>query len=213
MIRWFKFCFAFIIFFLSPELYVESQELNPRKPEITSPSGNDVVRGLVTIVGNSDVEGLSSWEVSFGYAEDTTETWFLIDESDLLVTDEILTEWDTTTISDGNYNLRLSIILEGERRIHFTVNNLRVRNYSQVETNTPNPTTTITPVLDTPDHLQDGDGLLTPTQRQTLTPLPKNPIEISKEDLSSNLIRGVAGAFAVFMIMGLYISLRKTLDK
>jgi len=213
MIRWFKFCFVSIIFFLLPELSVESQELNPLKADISSPSEGDVVRGIVPILGNSDLEGKRSWEITFSYIEDSTETWFLIDESDLTVTDEILSEWDTTTISDGNYNLRITIFLERERKTHFTVNNLRVRNYSQVETNTPNPTITITPILETPEYLEDKNNFLTPTQRLTLTPLPKNPIEISNEDLSSNLIRGVAGAFAGFMIIGLYISIRKILDK
>ena len=213
MMRWFYFCFVSIIFFLLPELSVESQELNPRKAEISSPSEGDVVRGIVPILGNSDVEGMRSWEITFSYIEDSTETWFLIDESDLSVTDEMLSEWDTTTISDGNYNLRITIFLERERKTNFIVNNLRVRNYTQVETDTPNPTITISPILETPEYLDDGDSFIVPTQRLTLTPLPINPIEISKQDLSSNLIRGVAGTFAVFMIIGLYISIRKMLDK
>ena len=211
--RWFYFCFVSIIFFLLPELSVESQELNPRKAEISSPSEGDVVRGIVPILGSSDGEGMRSWEITFSYIEDSTETWFLIDESDLSVTDEMLSEWDTTTISDGNYNLRITIFLERERKTNFIVNNLRVRNYTQVETDTPNPTITISPILETPEYLDDGDSFIVPTQRLTLTPLPINPIEISKQDLSSNLIRGVAGTFAVFMIIGLYISIRKMLDK
>ena len=120
---------------------------------------------------------MRSWEITFSYIEGSTETWFLIDESDLSVTDEMLSEWDTTTISDGNYNLRITIFLERERKTHFIVDNLRVRNYTQVETDTPNPTITISPILETPEYLDDGDNFIAPTQRLTLTPLPINPIE------------------------------------
>ena len=93
----------------------------------------------VTIEGSTLIEGFISWEITFGYASDSTGTWFLIAEGDEQVSSGELTQWDTTTITDADYNLRLTVYMEGGRREHFVLNNLRVRNYSPIETITPTP--------------------------------------------------------------------------
>jgi hypothetical protein len=205
-----------LLYALLPVTQVCAQNLNTRKAEITSLAEGEAIRGIVTVSGNTLVERFVSWELNFSYAEDTTGTWFLIAESDETVDDGLLAEWDTTTITDGNYNLRLTISLEEDRRTHFTVQNLRVRNYTPIETNTPIPTTTSTPFTVTPQPSPTPTQTLAPTETpypNTPTPLPTNPIEISTAEISHSLVRGVAGVLAAFLVLFLYSTMRKAFRK
>ena len=112
-----RFLFLSIILLL-PVANAGAQETAPQV-EITSHNAGDAIRGIVPIEGNTEVEGFLSWELTFGYAGDTTGTWFFITESDQPVSGGILTQWDTTTLTDGTYNLRLTVFLDGGRRTHF----------------------------------------------------------------------------------------------
>jgi hypothetical protein len=193
-------------------IQANAQEVNPRKAEILAPQSGDAIRGIVPIQGNTDVEGFISWEISFGYEDDSTGTWFLIDESTLAITDDLLTDWDTTTITDGNYNLRLTVFLVEGRRTHYTLRGIRIRNYSSIETITPDPTLTHTPQLATSDPSKTPTYIIQITDTplpQTPTPMPTNPLVLTSEGFSNYLLRGVAGTFAFFITMGLYITVRK----
>ena len=166
---------------------------------ISAPASGDALQGMVAIVGSTDVEGLRQWELSFSYAQDTTNTWFLIERDDTVIRDQTLAEWDTRSITDGAYNLRLTIYLESGERSDLIVENLRIRNYTPIETSTPHPSPTV---------------LVTATNTPvpvTSTPLPTNSIEISSSDFSNSLGRGVIVAIVLFLIIGLYTSFRKTL--
>jgi hypothetical protein len=203
---------ALLLFLLINAIQTHAQEVNPRKAEVHSPQSGDAIRGTISILGNTDVEGFISWEISFGYEDDTTGTWFLIDESTLSITDDLLTDWDTTTITDGNYNLRLTVFLVEGRRTHYTLRGIRIRNYSSIETLTPHPTMTQTPQLATSDPSKTPTYIIQITETpppQTPTPIPTNPLVLTSEGFSNYLLRGVAGAFAFFITIGLYITVRK----
>jgi hypothetical protein len=206
----------FLLYALLPTTQVCAQDLITRKAEITNITEGEAIRGIVPVSGNSLVERFVSWELSFSYAEDTTGTWFLIAESDVPVDDGLLAEWDTTTITDGNYNLRLTISLEEGRRTHFTIQNLQVRNYTPIETNTPIPTATSTPFTNTPQPSKTPTRTLAPTETpfpNSPTPLPTNPIEISTAEISYSLVRGVAGVVTAFLVLFLYSAIRKAVRK
>jgi len=201
-----------LVMMLVLALRVHAQGQDDAEVEVASPEAGEALRGLVTLMGSTVIEGALSWELTFSYASDTTGTWFLIFESAEPVQDGPLARWDTTTISDGNYNLRLTVYLEGGRRAHFVVPGLRVRNYTPIETNTPTPTITSTPFTETPR------PSLTPTITQsptgtpvpnTPTPLPTNPLELPPGAINYSLLRGAVGALGVFAVMGVYATLRK----
>jgi hypothetical protein len=199
-----------------PALVVHAQDLIERNGEIISQIDGEAIRGIVPIWGNSLIDGFVSWEINYSYADDTTGTWFLIVESNEPVEDDLLGDWDTTRITDGIYHLRLTIFLEEGRRNHFIVRNLRVRNYTSIETNTPVPTLTETPITVTAQPSQSATASLLPTETpipETPTPLPTNPLEISDSEVSYSVVRGMAGTLAVFLIIGLYATLRKSLGK
>lgn len=195
------FVFALFVLVLGITAPVLAREEKPFQAlgRISAPAPGDALQGMVAIVGSTAVEGLRRWELAFAYAQDTTNTWFLIERDDAAIRDQTLAEWDTNTITDGTYHLRLTIFIEGGERSDLIVENLRVRNYSPIETSTPHPSPT---VLHT--------AINTPIP-QTITPLPTNAIEISSSDFSNSLGRGAIMVAVLFLMIGLYTSIKKTL--
>jgi hypothetical protein len=189
----------------------------PAQPQINTPVGGDAVQGQVSISGSSGIPGFFYYELFFAYTGDTTGTWFLIEESFNPVQEGLLAAWDTFAITDGIYDLRLLITLVDGSQMQTIVRGVRVRNYSQIETNTPTPSLTPTnaPTIDqtlafapsetpTPTPIPTGTPL-----PSTVTPLPRNPAEIIPQQIGDSLLRGVAGTLAAFLLLGLYASLRR----
>jgi hypothetical protein len=170
------------------------------------PRPGEALQGVVTITGSSDVPGMVSMEVSFAYHDDPTQTWFLIAESKQPVTSGTLATWDTTTITDGDYDLRLLIFLKDGTHQQVVVSGLRVRNYTPVETSTPQPVPSGTAqvvITDTP---------LPPTVTPiplTPTPFPPNPAQLSQVDYLSGLTLGGIMVLVLFAGIGLYRAAKK----
>ena len=170
-------------------------------PAILSPQQGEVLQGIVTIRGSSNETGFLSAEVDFAYAGDTTETWFLVGTGNQPVNSDTLVTWDTSTITDGNYNLRLRVYLSDGTHLDVIVPNLRVRNYTPVETPSPAPTA-ILPTL-TPS------GTLTPTPFPSPTSLLVNSAVLTQADIFTSLAYGGLGAVILIIILGLYLWLRR----
>jgi len=170
-------------------------------PAILSPQLGEVLQGVVTIRGSSRAAGFMSSEVDFAYTGDATGTWFLIADGSQPVDSNTLATWDTTSITDGNYNLRLRVYLSDETHLDEIIPNLRVRNYTPVETPTP-ALTTSTPTLTPTD-------TLIPTPFPTPTPLPLNPAVLTTKDISTSLAYGGLGAVIFIVVFGVYLWLRR----
>jgi len=190
---------------LLPILFLAAAAVKPvaaqAVPVIVSPQKGEVIQGVVTIRGSSNETGFLSSEVDFSYSGDTTGTWFLIAHGSQPVNSDILATWDTTTITDGNYNLRLRINLNDGTYLDAIVPDLRVRNYTPVETPTPAPTA-IQPTL-TPTET------LTPTPFPSPTPFPANPAVLTSTDISNSLAYGGLGALMILFVLGIYLWLRR----
>jgi hypothetical protein len=171
------------------------------EPVITAPQPGEVLQGVITISGTSQVDGFASAEVDFTYTGDQTGTWFVITASSQAVSEEILAVWDTTAISDGSYDLRLRVHLADGRDIDVLVPRLRVRNYTPVETPTPAPTV--------PEATPQPTATTTPTPYPTPTPLPPNPATVRTIDVFTSFGYGVAAVFVLFIILGIYVWLRR----
>jgi hypothetical protein len=201
---------------LVPASWAAAQSGDAVGVEILAPAPGTPLQGTLVIQGSTQSEGFISWEVAFGYASDTSGTWFLIAEGDQPISSGELAQWDTTTITDGDYNLRLTVYLQGARRQHDVVEGLRVRNYSPIETVTHTPTLTVTPFTQTPLPSLTPTPTIQPTETplpQTPTPLPTNPAIITQNDINNSLMRGAAGALAAFVIVGLYLSFKQIFRK
>lgn len=178
---------------------------------ILSPLPGQAVQGQFPIIVNTNIDGFQSAELSFGYYEDPTQTWFLITQSIEPISNSKMAEWDTSTITDGNYTLRLVVSLQDGSQITTAVTGIRVRNYSPIETDTPTPSPTPAPG-------QTPLPTITPTPTispipPTLTPLATNPVQISTQDMTNNFWLGVVIAFIIFFVIGLYGVIRKALRK
>ena len=168
---------------------------------IVGPRPGDVLQGVVTIAGSSDVTGFVSAEVSFTYADDPTGTWFLIALNSQQVFNDRLATWDTTVITDGDYVLRLRVYLTDGSSREALVSGLRVRNYTPVETPTPMALAPEAPPLST----------ITPTATPFPTPtaLPRNSATLTPTDVSASILFGGMAAILTFVIVGIYLWLRR----
>jgi len=185
------------------------QNTEPAGLFITSPGPGEALQGIVTITGTTALSGFTSAEVSFAYSLGKPEGWFLIQESQQAVTDGTITTWDTTTITDAVYDLRVVVNLADGSRQQVQVAGVRVRNYTLIETNTPVPTTTVnatqSPLPSTPTRLPE----VTATAfKRTLTPLPPNPAQVAGGDILGSLAKGGLAAAGLFLLGGLYLGLK-----
>lgn len=181
----------------------------PALVHITFPADSQALKGKVAITGNTRIQGFSSSELSFSYSDNPTGTWFLIQISSQAVDDGVLVEWDTSTITDGVYDLQLEVDLLSGESIIYTVSKLRVRNYTPVETETPTPVTpTSTPLPgDTPIPTATSTPTETPVP-PTRTALPPNPAQVTRQDLGISLGKGALFTLGLFALMGIYFSVK-----
>jgi len=177
------------------------------RPQVTisDPLPGQALQGKYPILGTSAVEEFRSAELSFSYTNDPTDTWFLIFTSAEPVTAGLLAEWDTTQISDGDYDLRLVVTLLDGAQISTVVPGVRVRNYTPIETSTPTPLTP-TSAAETTEVIA-GTPTNTP-QPPTPTPFPTNPAQVSNQGLAASFAQGALFTVGAFALGGLYIAIR-----
>jgi hypothetical protein len=180
---------------------------------ITAPASGETLSGLVNVMGTSAADGFASAELSFAYASDSTSTWFLIYQTASPVTDGLLAAWGTSLVTDGDYHLRLRVILQDGSILESLVTGLRIRN--QLPTETPTPTVTPEPTATTefippptsiPPTPQPAP---TSTRLPTPTPLPPNPITLSESQIYAFLGRAILATLLVFIVVAILLRLRR----
>jgi hypothetical protein len=178
-------------------LFILSPFLQSDQVLIDSPKNGDLVQGIVEIRGSTNIRDFKSAEVSFGFIDDKSETWFPIQFTDQPKQNDVLTNWDTTTITDGDYRIRVLVNLTDGTQVEARATEIRVRNYSRdekisrtdtVPTSFPQPLATV--AIPSP------------------TPMQANPAEVSEGALTFSLLQGAAGAGILFFALAIYFSLR-----
>lgn len=179
---------------------------------IASPASGETLSGLVNVMGTSAADGFASAELSFAYASDPTSTWFLIYQTASPVTDGLLAAWDTTLVTDGDYHLRLRVILQDGSILESLVTGLRIRNQQPTETpaptSTPEPTATtefLPPPTSIPPTPQPAP---TSTRLPTPTPLPPNPASLDDEQIYAFLFRAVLVTLLAFILIAIILRFR-----
>ena len=184
---------------------------------IETPVAGQAVQGSVVVSGNTGTEGFQSFEVDFSYKDDPTNTWFLIQEGTTPIQNGVLAVWDTTTITDGDYTLRLLVTLTDGAQVEVLVNDLRVRNYSPIETVTPSPTpfyVTLAPGIPAAPSIAEHTPTPTLTPYPlTPTPLPTNPAVITSSQMVLTLGKGAAFSIGLLTLLGAYLGVRSILQK
>ncbi len=171
---------------------------------ILSPAESSVLQGIVAIKGTVTGIGLQRAEVSFRYQDGDAETWFLIDQVNEFVVDAVIANWDTAIIADGTYQLRIDAYYEDGHQLETMINDLRIRNYTAVETSVkPTDDTTISGSTKIP-------STSIPTiiaQVATPTPLAANELALTTNDIVNSIIQGsIIGILSIIIIsVWLYI--------
>jgi hypothetical protein len=186
---------------------------------LTAPQAGETLRGQVEIRGGMDVADFASAKLAFTFSEtasDSDAAWFTIQTFSQPTVDSALAVWDTTTVTDGDYTLRLRVYLQDGSFQEVLIPNLNIRNY------TPDPTATPTDIpaaatqtpppsfsLGTPQPAANGE---TPTPVfvfPTATPLPTNPASLSTSAILSAFGKSALVILALFIFISLLLRLRK----
>jgi len=177
------------------------------QPRIDSPRQGTALQGVVAITGNTDIDGFKSSEVDFSFDNNSENNWFTISSSNQPVHNGTLGNWDTTTISDGTYRLRVVVFLQDGSQVETTVGQLVVQNYSTpiptTQSSSPASTTVATPAV-TPT--------VTPVP-PTPTAMPANPAQVTSSGMTLSLITGAAFTLVVFILLGLYLGFQKAINR
>lgn len=163
----------------------------PGFAEITQPAEGQAVQGIVTIQGTATHPTFRAFDLSFSFDPDPSETWFPLGEpTDTPVVDGRLAIWDTGPISDGNYRLRLRVLIEGGEPLVAIIRDLRVRNYTPTE-----PPSGPAPIAAT--------SALEPTQPPKVEQAAA-AAQTRGSLFSRSLTIGITGGIALVLLLGLY---------
>ncbi len=193
-----------LVVFLCGCFFLLGAQTSPQdQPQVNSPLPGSALQGTITIRGTTDLPGFQYAEVAFSYIGNQPDSWFLIQQSREPVKDGPLAAWDTTTIADGNYRLRLQVYLNNGSVLATEISGLRVRNYTPAETSTPTPSS----LSNTPMIVNTQTPILpTSTPRFTPTSFPPNPAQVQPAKLAGSVAAGVGSAVAIFILLALYQS-------
>lgn len=196
-----RFLLPFVLFLIA------AQDSSP--VAISSPVPEEVLRGQVTVTGRLDYASFGSARLEFAYADNPTDTWFIIQAFSQPVIDSTLATWDTTSITDGSYILRLRVTFEDGTFQEATVP-VQIGN-EQISTPTPEPTPTTEPetaLFPTP-FLLAASPTSTEAPRPTPTPLPPNPVSLGQNEIFGSLGRGALVILGLFALAGLILRVRR----
>src|SRR5574341_1233348 len=177
---------------------------------ITAPAAGDVLRGEVTITGHVDIPNFIFAQLDFAYASNPTDTWFNIQTFSQPIVDSTLAVWNTASITDGDYVLRLRVTLEDGT---FQEVMVPVKVMNDVPLSTPtviHPTSTPETVVQIPTpFLLAASPTPTNLPRPTPTMLPSNPASLGQNQIYRSLGRGALVMIGLFVLAGLIIRIRR----
>ena len=177
---------------------------------ILSPREGQPPQGVEIIEGKIRGDGFTRGKIAFSYAGVENPSWFYIADIEPEAADSsqasFQAEWDTSQITDGNYHLRVVAEYQNAAVIFEVIPNLRIRNYSQVETSTPQP------VVEDPGTTAIETATSEPLPENTPTSLPLNPVVIKSEGLSRVLLGSGIVVILAFAAGGLYWFIKYRVD-
>jgi len=182
---------------------------------ITSPTAGTVIRGSILVVGSTDVQGFLSSDVSFAYAGGSAETWFSIATNPTPVNDGQIAVWDTGSITDGTYMLRLRVTFQDGTVSDAVVSDLKLRNYTVEPGGTDDgiPDTAITPSPGptlAPTASVTSTTVAVPTLNLPMaTPLSPNSASLDEAAVYRFLRRGAVLALVALLTIGFALRLRR----
>ncbi len=193
---------------------------------ISYPPETEVVRAVIEIRGTAAHSQF--WKYELAAAPYGTQNWFNITVSETPVTNGVLGAWNTATVQDGTYTLRLRVVKRDGNYDEYTTQRVLVGNAlpSPTPTADVSPTATITPTSEPPTAtpVVVTPDIPTPTPAPTETPAPvgssdtggDSNAETGDEDSTGTLIQTAIDAFfngsrivlAVFLVIGFFFAVK-----
>jgi hypothetical protein len=174
---------------------------------ITSPQNGETIRGQIEIQGVMGVPNFSSAELAFSFASNAGDTWFAIQTFSQPIQNSTIAVWDTTSITDGDYNLRLRVYLQDGTFIDSIVTDLKIRNQEP-----PTPTSTNVPLPEFRNETPT-PRIIPPTEMilsfPSSTPLPPNPASITTDSIYKVFGQSALVVLILFAFISLILRLRK----
>lgn len=177
---------------------------------ITAPQPGETLRGQVEIQGQIDTPNFASAELAFTFASPPGDSWFTIQAFSQPKTDPPLAVWDTNTITDGDYTLRLRVTFQDGTFQDVLITDLKILN--EVPSPTPQPTLgdfnfqapNETPVL------PNEQPIPTPNiSYPTSTPLPMNPVALTESSIFNVFWKSALFILIIFAFFSLILRVRK----
>ncbi len=178
-------------------------------PFIAAPFGGQALQGVVEVRGSVGETPIAGASLFFGYTEAENKTWFPLAMAGQPVKEGVLARWDTTMMTDGQYDLQLRVDLKDGSQLTAEVRGVRVRNYSPLEADTPVPVAPDRPTL-TPYHTRTPVPTATYLPYQP-TPAPTNSLRVMPDHLLDSLSGGAVAAVLFFILLGVYLVLRRAM--
>lgn len=180
---------------------------------ITFPQPGADLRGLIEIQGRMDSPEFESAELAFTYtpsASDPAAIWFPIQTFTQPTVNPAIASWDTTAVTDGNYTLRLRVVLKGGATVDAVIENLKILNSEPLPTPSPPPTLADFN-FQPPAPAQESPVTAIPTQRfaPASTSLPENPASLKTSSISRIFWQSALAALILFAFFSLILRLRK----
>ena len=169
---------AFILLLLPVNVLAEGDV------EILFPRDGEGLKGRVEVTGYIKASNYSGFELDFSDEGNEAPGWYPILSGTKIADNGVLGIWDTTTISDGNYSLRLTVKLNDGTTSTDTVTGIRVRNYSPMEPGNP----AIDSAISSTPTIQPTS--LLPAAVMTVQP-ERNPAEITTFKFQATLVFGL----------------------
>lgn len=166
---------------------------------ITQPGAGAVVQGVVPIIGTATHPEFSFYVIEF--SPDPGDQWQFIGDGQTQVTNGQLSVWDTATVPDGTYAIRLRVVRIDGNYSEAPIQQVVVSNSQPIPTDTPEappteegaapvgpPPPTSTALPPTPTILVEQPIVDTPTPRPVETSQP-----LEDPDQPSSFIPTVTG--------------------
>jgi len=154
----------------------------PENIIVNNPQSGQSVQGVVEITGSVVSDTFSSAEVYYSYGNSENETWFLISQMNQKVENAVIARWDTTTISDGEYQIKVKLIKVDNSIEELIVKPVYVNNY------TPQPTTA---PVSTSIPIETNESATTSSGETYATPFPPNPAAASLASVRRSIVAGL----------------------
>ena len=172
---------------------------------MTSPKEGEILQGSIYIQGTISGSAFEYAEISFQYQDSQSTNWFLIDTIETTIVDDTIAIWDTSTIADGKYRIKVIAYYENNQIHEAVLENLDIRNYTAVE----------------PGGNIEGEGQstpmgnaqsvdeATPTSAPIPTAVPPNEMTVSRSQFFITLIQGAIFGILLLVAGLLFVIIRR----